>query len=254
MSTARPAHMAAIHGRLASLLFVSACSTAGAERPPPEITTQPPTDELRHLAGGFLEHARSPLVPFCLGVLVARDVVVTSARCVDDGWSELSFGIGAVGSATIPVDDAMLHPLAQEDAHHALVALVLARPVLSVAPAEGIVPREVPCGVEIPSYEVALRGASALRSVWTACGLTQRRDVFIAMDGYPNCHGDSGAGVFDGERMDDGVIGWVTAAGHLGPPHPIDDVCVTDVEIASVADNPEFLAAALSLSRTDTAR
>lgn len=208
--------------------------------------------QLPHQAGGFLEHARSPLVPFCHAVLIAPDVVVTAARCVDDGWWELSFGVGEVGGEMIAVDEAMLHPFAADGPGHALVALRLEHPVRGVVPAIAMVPEEVPCGVEIPSYDVVLRGEEGTRHIWTACGLEpatgEEGNLFVAMDGYPNCHGDSGAGAFDAREDGDHIIGWVTGAGHLGAPHPIDEICVTDVELASAADNMDFLTAALALS------
>jgi hypothetical protein len=227
------------------------CSAQAAATP---LEEEGEDEMLGHPSGGFLEHARSSLVPFCEGVLVASDVVISSSRCVEEGFWELSFGVGEVGGATIPVDDALVHPLASVDPRHALVALVLSRPVRGVVPAAVAVPEEPPCGTELPSYQVALRGDPAPRYLWTACALEQSDDVLIAMDGFPNCHGDSGAGAFDPTRGDDRVIGWVTAAGHLGPPHPIDDICVTDVELASVAENLEFLDRALALSRYPTAR
>jgi hypothetical protein len=230
-------------------MVVSAC-TAHAEGALP--STESNSSALGHPSAGYLEHARSPLVPFCHGVLVAPDVVVTSAVCVEDGWWELSFGVGEVGTERIPVDEAFIHPLA-DDPRHGLAALVLERAVRGVEPASLMDPDGTPCGVEIPSYEVALRGDDAERSVWTACGLApdeeEGAEVFVMTDGYPNCHGDSGAGAFVPDSGAEHVIGFVTRAGHLGPPHPLDPICVTDVELASVRENRTFLDEAIALSR-----
>ncbi len=207
---------------------------------------------LVHPSGGFLAHARSSVVPFCHAVLIASDIVVTSAHCAEDGWWELSFGTGDVSQETIPVEDFLLHPLAHDE-HHALVALVLSRPVRRVAPATTVASEALPCGVEIPSYDAALRGDRGERRVWTACALESSepspRTIFVATDGTPSCHGDRGAGAFAPGSGPDRVIGWVTAVGMLGPPHPIDDACVTDVEIASASENLDFLDEARALSR-----
>jgi len=70
-------------------------------------------------------------------------------------------------------------------------------PVRGIVPATTMVPDETPCGVEIPSYEVALRGRPAARHIWTACGLPPEAEgerVFVSVDGHPNCHGHCGAG------------------------------------------------------------
>lgn len=226
------------------------CGGAGAAGDPSE-PLEAPTQALAHPTGGWLEHARSPLVPFCHAVLIAPDVVVTSSRCADDGWDELAFGVGASGTASIPVVAALRHPMAVEDPQHALIALVLEGPVAGVEPAQLVEPQLPPCGVELPTYRVALRGEESDRRIWTACALDvegERDGVLVAMEGYPNCHGDSGAGAFvPGER--DRVMGWVTGAGFLGPRHPEHEVCVTSVELATVQANRAFLDDARARSR-----
>lgn len=241
---------------LAAAIVVSpllgACGSAGLpEDPSQALATQEPVEAaFAHPTGGWLEHARSPLVPFCHAVLVAPDVVVTAARCADDGWDELSFGVGQSGSASVPVIDVVRHPLAAEDPRHGLIALLLEGPVTGVEPAELTQPDQAPCGVELPTYQIAQRGEEGARRIWTACGVDdegQRGGTLLAMEGYPNCHGDSGAGAFiAGDR--DRVIGWVTGAGFLGPQHPEHDVCVTSVELATVEANRDFLDEAIARS------
>jgi hypothetical protein len=241
------------------ILFAGTACAEGGERvsfAPTDVAPIAALAPVAHPTGGYLEHERSPLSPYCHAVLIAPDVVVTASRCAEDGWSELSFGIGEVGGETIPVDAVMYHPEAGEDRGHALVALVLEHPVAGIEPALTAIPEAVPCGVELPSYEIARRGDAAPRHVWTACAIDSEDEqdvesVFLAMDGYPNCHGDSGAGAFLGgpAGTEDRVIGWVTGAGHYGSRHPVDSICVTHVELATVADNLDFLAAARERSR-----
>jgi hypothetical protein len=235
-----------------AIAVLTGCGPAGEpEDPSQPLAVADPPMGLVHPTGGWLEHERSPLIPFCHAVLIAPDVVVTSSRCADDGWDELSFGVGEAGSASTPVVAAWRHPLAAEDPRHALIALRLESPISGVEPAQLATPEEPPCGVELPTYQVALRGEEGARRIWTACGLDAEGEpdgVLVAMEGYPNCHGDSGAGAFvPGDR--DRVIGWVTGAGFLGPRHPEHEVCVTSVELATVAANREFLDEARARSR-----
>lgn len=235
-----------------TFLTLGACGTGAAPDPSaPLATYEEEAPLIAHPTGGWLEHERSPLVPFCHAVLIAPDVVVTSARCADDGWDELSFGIGESGGPSVRVVAAMRHPLAAEDPQHALIALTLEGPVTGVEPAQLMEASQAPCGVELPTYQVALRGEEGARRIWTACGADdERAGVLIAMEGYPNCHGDSGAGAFvPGAR--DRVIGWVTGAGFLGPQHPEHEVCVTSVELATVEANRDFLEQARARSRVE---
>lgn len=237
-------------GWVAILALAGACaSPVGADvGVEDDEVPEPAEPALVHATGGYFEHARSPLVPFCHGVLIAPDVVVTAANCAADGWFELSFGIGEPGaSSTVAVDQIIEHPLGSADPAHAIVALVLAKPVVDVVPADVLEVDEMPCDVELPTYEVVLGGDIARRSIWRACGASEPGSL-VAVDGFPNCHGDSGAGAFlSGPR--DRVIGWVTGAGHLGPQHPVHEACVTSVQLATVAANREFLAQARARTR-----
>lgn len=231
-------------GTIAAIALGAWGGCAGAEASPPALGEAP---VIAHAAGGWLEHARSPIVPFCQAVLVAPDVVVSAARCADEGWHELSFGVGEATGATIPVVAASRHPLAAEDAAHALIALVLERAVPDVAPARLEAPREPPCGVELPTYRAVLRGEAGERSLWTACALEESTRL-VAMEGYPSCHGESGAGAFEPGALG-GVIGWVTSAGRDGPRHPEHEICVTSVGLATVGANLAWLEAARARSR-----
>lgn len=239
-------------GWIGAIALIGGCTAtvapAAQSIDPDDGGPEPARAELAHAAGGFFEHDRSPLVPYCHGVLVAPDVVVTSSTCVADGWFELSFGVGEPGAAdTVRAERLIEHPLGEGDPRHAIVALVLERAVPGVAPAELVPVDEMPCDVELPTYTVVLRGEIAPRAIWRACAAAEP-DALVLMEGSPNCHGDSGAGAFlGGSRAD--LIGWVTTAGHLGPQHPIDDVCVTSVGLATVAANRDFLDSARELSR-----
>ena len=212
------------------------------------VSRAPEAPMIAHVAGGWLEHARSPIVPFCQGVLIAPDVVVSAARCADEGWHELSFGVGEATGETIPVVSVLRHPLAAEDPAHALIALVLERAVTGVAPARLEAPAEAPCGVELPTYRATLRGEEGARTLWTACPLDDDTSRLVAMEGYPSCDGQSGAGAFVPGSRDD-VIGWVTSAGRDGPAHPEHEICVTSVGLATVGANRAWLAEALARSR-----
>lgn len=214
----------------------------------PTVAPQP---TIAHPAGGWLEHARSPIVPFCQAVLIAPDVVVSASDCADEGWYELSFGVGEPSGPSIPIVAATRHPLAAGDPAHALVALVLAHPVSSIAPARLEEPARTPCGVELPTYRPTIRGEPGARDVWTACPADEAESgsVLIAREGHPSCHGESGAGAFLSGAPDD-VIGWVTSAGRDGPPHPEHEICVTSVGLATVGANRAWLDQALARSRS----
>jgi hypothetical protein len=237
---------------LAAAIAVSSC---GASEPAAYAVAG---SGLARPSGGYLEHARSPITPFCHAVLVAPDVVVAAAACAEDGWLELSFGVGELGGDTIPVDGVMFHPDGDDPAH-ALVALRLARPIDDAPPAvlgaasdarDSKSPTDRDdCGVQLPSYSFVLRGEPGERAIWTACAIGNDAADLVAIVGHPNCHGDAGAGAYAAEAGDV-VIGWVTGAGHLGAPHPVSDVCVTSVRLATVEANLEFLDAARHWSRS----
>ncbi|MCH9685604.1 MAG: S1 family peptidase [Deltaproteobacteria bacterium] len=196
-------------------------------------------------AAGFLEIEGSPILPWCAAVLVAPDVVVTAASCLEAAplW-ELRFGVGSTedladGVGSFEVTEILEHPHVDQP-QHALVALQLAEPVPNVEPATLGGVATLGCGFEAISYRFHLRGDRGARTRWFGC-LDRAVDGLRlnAEHGAGDCHGDDGAGVFDSAR--DELVGLVVGDTSRGP-------CTTQLQIASVADNADFFETALDLS------
>ncbi len=198
-----------------------------------------------HAAAGYLEVQGSPILPWCAAVLVAPDVVVTAAQCLQGApMHELRFGVGSTetladGRGAIDVVDVLPHPQVDEP-RHALVALALAEPVVGVTPASLTSALSAGCGFEAVSYRFHLRGDAGERTRWSGCVDGSVEHARIRADaGVGDCHGDDGAGIFAGP--DDDLVGLVVRDTSRG-------VCTTQLALASVADNIAFFDAALDLS------
>lgn len=191
-------------------------------------------------SAGWIELDSSPIVPWCGAVLVAPDVVVTTASCVV-GWDKgfLRAGFGQVGRAPmLEVEQVLL----QKDAalpEQALAALRLAEPVHGVDPVElasAPLHRRI-CGVQSVAYQYVLDGDPSSRWSWQGCIDT---DAWLAAQtGAPNCHGDMGAGAFVPSGA---LLGIVVDA-------RTDGLCSREERLATVADNEAFFDAALDLSQ-----
>jgi hypothetical protein len=157
--------------------------------------------------------------PWCGGVLVAPDVVVTAANCAAGvSASRLEIGTmipGVHGEHAVE----QVAPLARDPR---LVALVLEEPVEGVEPASIARLEDDECGVQSVSYlYVAGPDAPLSRWVWSGC-YTAETHAVEPVRGEPNCHGDSGAPVFDEDGDMIGVV--VAASGH--------DVCIDELTLA----------------------
>jgi hypothetical protein len=195
---------------------------------------------MRHPAAAWIDHEGSPILPWCGAVLVAPDVAVTAARCID-GWdrSWLNVGFGAVDGAVVPIDEIVVQRDV-EPREHALAALRLAEPALGVEPMTLTIAAPPSCGVETVAYRYVLRDEAvreedAVRRVWTGC---LEGDRVRADAGEPNCHGDMGAGAIAG----DALVGIAVDAWSEG-------ACMVGHELATVAANEAFFDEALELSR-----
>lgn len=164
------------------------------------------------LEGSFLR-------PWCGGVLVAPDVVITAADCVV-GLSASDLEIGTMVPGVR--GEHAVERVVELDRDPRIAALVLEQPVEAVEPASIAELEHDRCGVQSVSYlYVAGPDAPLSRWVWAGC-YTAETHAVEPFDGEPNCHGDHGAPVFD-EAGD--VIGVVVAAsGH--------DVCIDAVVLA----------------------
>ena len=193
--------------------------------------------ELQHPASGWIELESSPVVPWCGAVLVAPDVVVTSARCLD-GWhhSFMDVGFGAVQTRRYGIAEVEIQ--ADVDRLHALAALRLDEPVVGIDPVEIGSPRANACEVQAVSYLFVVRGDAGSRWLWEGC-LAEGR--LVATAGAPNCHGDLGAGAFmaDGSLAGIAVDAWS------------DGGCVPGQLLATVADHGAFFDAALDMSHPE---
>ncbi|HET6583075.1 MAG TPA: trypsin-like serine protease [Nannocystaceae bacterium] len=190
-------------------------------------------------ASGWLDHEGSPITPWCGAVLVAPDVVVTAAHCLDGlHYSFIDVGFGRIGSRTYEIAESIVQSDAI-DRDRALAAFRLTEPVVGVEPVELDVRRQDVCEVLSVVYRYVLRGEESERSLWSGC-ITA--DELRATAGTPNCHGDMGTGAFlsDGSLVGVAVDAWSEEA-----------VCVPGHRLATVADNEAFFDLALDLSRPE---
>lgn len=185
----------------------------------------------------WLDRADSPITPWCAAVLVAPDVVVTAARCIDSpSTSHLRVGFGDIAAPAYAVAEIVLQD-DSTDPHpdHGLAALRLAGPVQGVAPVDLTLGREGMCDVSSVANRYVIRGDAGRRWLWRGCVVD---DALEAEVDAPNCHGDMGAGAFtaDGALLGVAVDAWS------------DGGCALGHRLASVAKNAAFFERAMDLS------
>lgn len=195
----------------------------------------------------WLDRADSPITPWCAAVLVAPDVVVTAARCIDSpSTSHLRVGFGDIATPAYAVAEIVLQD-DSTDPHpdHALAALRLAGPVQDVAPVDLALGGDALCDVSSVAHRYVIRGDPSRRWLWRGCvvddALTASSDAEESdtdESDAPNCHGDMGAGAFapDGALLGVAVDAWS------------DGGCALGHRLASVAKNAAFFERAMDLS------
>lgn len=195
----------------------------------------------------WLDRADSPITPWCAAVLVAPDVVITAARCIDSpSTGHLRVGFGDIATPAYAVAEIVLQD-DSTDPHpdHALAALRLAGPVDDVAPVDLALGRDGVCDVSSVANRYVIRGDAGRRWLWRGCvvddALTAEVDAEASdadESDAPNCHGDMGAGAFapDGALLGVAVDAWS------------DGGCALGHRLASVAGNAAFFERAMDLS------
>lgn len=232
----------------------------------------------QHAAAGFVAVSGSPILPWCTAVLIAPDVAVTAADCVQGVLEpDLRFGVGPTDAGSsdedapgVAVLEVLLHPRAHEAAH-ALAALRLAKAVDGVEPVMLAEASPAGCGYAAVSHRHHVQGEDGRRWIWRGClEATLETTPEATADGAaaptlwadagrPNCHGDVGSGIFAADGGET-IVGVATAVPtELGEaphddsereagPEPAHTGCVDAVSIATVAANLQFFEGALTQS------
>ncbi len=203
---------------------------APGEEPAPQALAEP---------WGWFETRNSPVTPFCSVLLVAPDVVMTAAVCLDDqAPSDLTVGFG---EALAPADIAVksVHILSADPR---LAALVLDAPSLPAQPASLAVAKP---GAKVHSVSIqhVVRGTDAGRWwTWVGAATADSDGVLVVEPSQdaPNCHADLGAPLFAASGP---AVGLVVGA-RMG-----DDPCADAIEFAPVHPSDDAFDEALALSK-----
>lgn len=190
-------------------------------------------DDTAHPAAAYVVLEDALIEPWCSGVLVAPDIVLTTSACVGQ-WTEWPLNVGF----GVPNVDAVEYAVARAQVLQAdprLAALVLRDPVEDIEPAQVVARAASACDVESVSYLIVRDGEPSERWSWSGC-FTERRNELIPDDGSPNCHGDGGAPAFASSRE---LIGLVV--------HAAGSDCVESVTLA-LPGASDALAEALALA------
>jgi hypothetical protein len=205
-----------------------------------------------HAALGFIDVYQAIVAPWCSAVLVAPDVVMTAARCVEGiDASRIRFGVGAVTpdgaeGGTFQVRQVIVNP-DHAQWQHDLAALVLARPLTNVTPVAMGVDLAAPARLESVAYNYVHRGESGARTVWA--GNAQPSDDSIAVvpsEGKPSCQCVTGAGMINEAGQ---LLGFVSAAGSRAAGDTTS-FCAVSFNLAAVSHNQTFVQQALAASST----
>lgn len=234
-------------GLLVSLAVLTAGGCAESE----PIVAEPPL-AVEHAALGYLDVRDAVVTPWCSGVLVAPDVVLTAARCVEKLHPEqVRFGVGAATPAGAQgglygVSRILLHR-DRADWQHNLAALILQTPIANVPPsAMGLdMVDSKPQRLESITYTYVNRGEASVRSLWAG---ESRPDggalAVVPTEGQPTCLCVNGAGMVDEAGRLLGLIS--TGARNVeGAPAAF---CASAFNLATVANNRDFVSQALRAS------
>lgn len=165
----------------------------GSGEQPVRFPTGPPgVGRERNAAAVHLVQLSSTIVPWCSGVLVAPDVVVTASSCLATGhpWT-LGVGVG------IP-DREVEFAIEQTVTMHSdprVSALRLSAAVTEIDPASIEAAATDVCGVQSISYLYVVDGTPSKRWAWSGCLDVATSELTPGL-GEPNCHGDAGAPAF----------------------------------------------------------
>lgn len=187
------------------------------EQPERFPTPDPGVRRDRHAAALHLVQLSSAIVPWCSGVLVAPDVVVTASSCLATGhpWT---LGVG-IGVPDRKVEYAIERTVTMRSDPR-VSALQLRTAVTEALPASVESTTGDACGVESISYLYVVDQRSK-RWTWSGC-LDVATNELTPRLGAPNCHGDAGAPAFS---RSGGLLGIVVGA-HAGSS------CVDALELA----------------------
>jgi hypothetical protein len=179
-----------------------------------------------HEAAAYLVLDDSVVAPWCGGVLVAPDVVMTASACIEGrGTSRLAVGLLIPNAGPdLAVEQAVVL-----DADPRLAAVVLAAPVEDLEPASVATMDNNRCDIDSVSYLYVAGDDVSDRWVWTGC-FEPDTAALVPDDGGPNCHGDSGAPAFSA-RGD--LIGIVVGASGGSP-------CIDSVTLAVPTEGGAF--------------
>lgn len=186
----------------------------------------------------WIDYTESAITPWCAGVLVAPDVVITAARCIESpSAARFKVGVGDIESKRYDVAEIVLQDDSTDpDPDHALAALRLEIPVRGVEPVDLSMGREDVCDVTSVANLFVVRGDPGGRWLWRGC--VEDGELTAQEGSAPNCHGDMGAGAFlqDGALLGIAVDAWS------------DGGCAVGHRLAGVADNEKFFDRAMELS------
>lgn len=212
---------------LFALVALSACSAAGGDLGdglgddgPADVPAAADPLQAEPLdASGYLHAFNSALDPYCGAVLIAPALAVTAGHCVEGSPREwLSIGFGEVGSGPlIPIEEIWVSEQfgalrAVEDDVAVLFLGEQAPPSVMPAPVART-PAPAGAGVRSVSYAYVPVGHTGERRVVTGDVSESGARVVVRFAGeQPNCHGDSGAGLFDA----DGTFLGIASGGSSG--------------------------------------
>lgn len=175
----------------------------------------------------YLLNADSPIVPWCSGVLIAPDVVVTSSTCADP-WNVAAMSVGFdTPNRGAEID---IVKVVRLDADPRVTAVILDGPVGDVEPVSVVALEEDRCDVASISYLFAHEDDPSDRRDWTGC-YQARTHTVTPTHGEPNCHGDAGAPVYS----EPGVV-----AGIVVGAHSSTETCIDSVQLAVPFDGGPF--------------
>ncbi|HEX3698864.1 MAG TPA: trypsin-like serine protease [Polyangia bacterium] len=229
--------------------------TVGCADSEPQSSAAPGTQPVLgvdHAALGFVDVYGAIVDPWCSAVLVAPDVVITVARCVENiDAARIRFGVGAVTpdgaeGGMFQVRLVMVNP-DHAQWQHDLAALILARPLTNVTPVAMGIDLDAPARLESVAYSYVHRGESGLRTLWS--GNAQPSDdsiAVVATEGNPSCQCVTGAGMINEAGQ---LLGFVSA-GAMRDPNDPSASCAASFNLAAVSHNQTFLQQALAASAT----